>query len=119
METLTEARIVTSAISGLIPSATKDSLTFKKSVGLVIISIDPSSLDSISSAPASIAISIVWFLLSTVVSVTNPTFSKRYETDPSDPRFPPNLDKACLTSATVRLRLSVIHSIRMAAPPGP
>jgi hypothetical protein len=35
------------------------------------------------------------------------------------PRFPPLRVKACRTSATVRLGLSVVASMKMAAPPGP
>ena len=40
-------------------------------------------------------------------------------TEPSSPMFPPFLLKACRTSATVRTRLSVMVSTRMAVPPGP
>ena len=38
---------------------------------------------------------------------------------PEAPRLPPFLAKACRTSATVRTRLSVRHSTRMAAPAMP
>ena len=48
-----------------------------------------------------------------------PRLSKSQATQPASPRLPPPRVKTLRISATVRLRLSVIASIMMAAPFGP
>src|SRR5271166_414749 len=40
-------------------------------------------------------------------------------TEPASPMLPPFFEKACRSSLTVRLRLSVDTSTRIATPPGP
>tara|TARA_B100001059_G_C17564942_1_gene442051 strand:- start:82 stop:234 length:153 start_codon:yes stop_codon:yes gene_type:complete len=45
-----------------------------------------------------------------------PIFLNKYETEPELPKFPENLEKTCLTSATVLFLLSVTHSTIIATP---
>ncbi len=80
----------------------------------------PSSSDVTSSAPASMAASIMAsasaFLASNAIT---PTRSNMNDTEPVSPRLPPDLVKKERTSEAVRLRLSVSASTITATPPGP
>ena len=87
-----------------------------KSCGPVITSTLPSSLVTTSSAPASIAASISLFSSVPGANTIWPQCLNRNATEPSVPRLPPYLENACRTSATVRVRLSVMQSTITAAP---
>ena len=78
------------------------------------------SLDTTSSAPASIAASSIASALATLASYsTMPTWSNMNDTAPVSARLPPFLVKLARTSPAVRLRLSVSASTITATPPGP
>src|SRR5262249_26835700 len=80
--------------------------------------VEPSTRTS--SAPASIAMSATSSPSLPLASIEiTPRESNSQPTQPDSPRLPPPRVKALRTSATVRLRLSVIDSTRIAAPPGP
>jgi hypothetical protein len=79
-------------------------------------SIEPSSLLTTSSAPASIAASINAASSVPGAKIICPQWVNRKATLPSVPRLPPCLAKAWRTSATVRVLLSVRQSTITAAP---
>ena len=79
----------------------------------------PSSLSITSSAPASSAASISAFSSVPGANTSWPQCLNRKATEPSVPRLPPYFVNACRTSATVRVRLSVMQSTITAAPPMP
>ena len=109
--------IASSASSGSIPAARKESCTAWKAVNGVMTRTNPSSSIT-SSAPASIAASITlsgsWREASTRIC---PFGSNIQETEPSLPRFPPCFDRMWRITATVRFSLSVRHSMKSATPP--
>src|ERR1035437_7798353 len=70
----------------------------------------PSSLLTMSSAPASSATSIKPFSSVPGAKIICPQCVNRNDTEPSVPRLPPFLEKAWRTSATVRVLLSVMQS---------
>src|SRR4029079_7738212 len=108
--------IVTSANSGLNPFLASASFTAMKSAGAVTTSTLPSSCAITSSAPASIAASISASSSTPGANTTWPQCRNRYATEPSVPRLPPYFENAWRTSATVRVRLSVMQSTITAAP---
>ena len=71
-----------------------------------------------SSAPASIAASVMASSSEPGAKLSTPSLRNMKATEPSVPRLPPNLLKAWRTSATVRTWLSVRQSTITATPPG-
>ena len=113
------ARKVTSARSAFRPAASIVALTPSKASGAVSTSIEPSSgYTTTSSAPASIAASVIFSSSAPGANDSTPSRLNMKATEPSVPRLPPNLPKAWRTSATVRTRLSVRQSTITATPPG-
>src|SRR6185312_11956672 len=117
--TSSSARIVTSAWSGFSPVLSIASRTASNESGVVITSIWPSSGHTFtSSAPASMAASVIFSSSAPPAYDSTPIRLNKYATEPSVPRLPPNLVKAWRTSEMARWRLSVTHSTSTATPPG-
>ena len=116
---LLSARRVTSASPGLSPAASIAALTATNASGAVSTSIEPSSgYTTTSSAPASIATSVIFSSSEPAWNHSTPRLANMKDTEPSVPRLPPNLPNAWRTSATVRTLLSVRQSTITATPPG-
>ena len=111
--------MVISARSGFSPAFARPFFTAMRSAGALITSTEPSSFLTTSSAPASSAASMTFSSLVPGAKTNCPTCLKRNATEPSVPRLPPCFANAWRTSATVRMRLSVMQSTITAAPPGP
>ena len=119
--TLTEffGTMASSAESTRSPAARSASCTAWNAAGDVVTTYwSPSRAKS--SAPASSACSSVESSDELAASsMTWPRWSNIHATDPVAPRLPPLRLKAWRISATVRVGLSVVASMKMAAPPGP
>src|SRR5690606_10859627 len=115
----TFGRIVTSATSALSPAASRACLSAPKSAGAHSTSMPPSSSVLMSSAPASMAASITASSAVPGAKRNWPQWVNWNATEPSVPRLPLFFENAWRTSATVRVRLSVMQSTMIAAPPAP